>query len=298
MPPSATVLQFTSPMADHATHLAAVPNRRTSSLITPREHGAWGLLLVPLATGGAVGLFSTGSTWPLVALTVAALALFWLRTPVESLFGTGLIRVQTAHERRTVSVTILVLAIVAAGALASLFWDGRNLALLLLGAAAAFTFLAQSILRKLSRRTRMLAQIVGTLGLTVTAPAAYYVITGELNRTAWALWIANFLFAGNQVHFVQMRIHSAKLNGWSEKFAHGRSFLLGEFLLGAVLIFSWRFHLLPALATLAFLPLIFRGAAWFFEPRKPLLVRRLGWTELTHAIIFGVLLVAGFHFGR
>lgn len=296
--PSGTVLQFTNPIAEHATHLAAVSNRRTSSLITPREHGAWGLLLVPLATGGAVGLFSVGNAWPLAALTVAALALFWLRTPVESLFGTGLIRVQSAHERRSVSVTILILTAVAACALTSLFWDGHNRVLLLLGTAAACAFIAQSILRKLSRRTRMLAQIVGTLGLTVTAPAAYYVITGHLDRTACALWIANFLFAGNQVHFVQMRIHSAKLSGWSEKFAHGHSFLLGEFLLAIALAFSWRFHLLPGLATLAFLPLIFRGTAWFFEPRKPLLVRRLGWTELTHAIVFGVLLVAGFHFGR
>jgi hypothetical protein len=296
--PSGTVLQFTNPMGEHTAHLAAVSNRRTSSLITPREHGAWGLLLVPLATGGAVGLFSVANAWPLVALTVAALALFWLRTPVESFFGTGLIRVQSARERRSVSLTIFILAAVAAGALASLFWDGRNLVLLLLGAAAACAFVAQSILRRLSRRTRMLAQIVGTLGLTVTAPAAYYVITGYLDRTASALWIANFLFAGNQVHFVQLRIHSAKLNGWSEKFAYGRSFLLGEFLLAIALAFIWRFHLLPGLATVAFLPLIFRGTAWFFEPRKPLLVRRLGWTELTHAIVFGALLVAGFHFGR
>ncbi len=296
--PSGRVLQFANPMAEHATHLAAVSSRRTSSLIIPREHGAWGLLLVPLATGGTVGLFSAGNLWPLAALTTAALALFWLRTPVESLFGTGLVRAQTQHERRSVGVTILILAAVAAGTLASLFWDGRNRALLLLGAAAGCAFIAQSVLRKLSRRTRMLAQIVGTLGLTVTAPAACYVVTGELSRTAVALWVANFLFAGNQVHFVQMRIHSAKLNGRSEKFAHGRSFLLGEVLLAIALVFAWRLHLLPALATLAFLPLIYRGTAWFFEPRKPLLVRRLGWTELTHAIVFGVLLVAGFHFGR
>ncbi len=295
--PSGTVLQFTSPMAQSATHLTA-SSRPTTLLITPREHGAWGLLLVPLATGGAVGLFSAANGWPLVALTVAALALFWLRTPAESLFGSGLIRVQNQRERRSVSLTILILAAVAACALALLFWGGRDRALLLLGAAAGCAFVAQSVLRKLSRRTRMLAQVVGTLGLTVTAPAAYYVVTGKLNRAALALWIANFLFAGNQVHFVQMRIHSAKLNGWSEKFAHGRSFLLGEVLLAIALILGWRFHLLPALATLAFLPLIYRGTAWFFEPRKPLLVRRLGWTELTHAIVFGALLVAGFHFGR
>ena len=118
-------------MADHATDLAAVPSRRISSLIAPREHGAWGLLLVPLATGGAVGLLSAGNVVALAAFTVAALALFWLRTPVESWLGIGLIRAQTPHERRSVGVTILLLTAVAACALTSLFWDGRNRDLLL-----------------------------------------------------------------------------------------------------------------------------------------------------------------------
>ena len=282
-------------MAEHATHLAAVPNRRPSSLIAPREHGAWGLLLVPLATGGAVGLLGGGDPLPLAALTIAALTLFWLRTPVESWLGTGLIRAQTPHERRSVGITILILAAVGACALTSLFWDGRNRDLPLLGVAAVSAFTAQSLLRKLSRRTRMLALIVGTLGLTITAPAAYYVVTGLLDRNAWALWIANFLFAGNQIHFVQLRIHSARVNGRADKFERGRAFLLGEGVLAISLIVAWHFRLLPALAALAFLPALTRGTAWFFESQKPLLVRKLGWSELAHAIAFGALLVSGFY---
>ena len=144
----------------------------------------------------------------------------------------------------------------------------------------------------------MLAQIVGTMGLTVTAPAAYYVVTGQLNRNAWVLWLVNFLFAGNQIHFVQLRIHSARLNDWSQKFESGRSFLLGEMLLATVLLLAWRSHLLPALAALAFLPILIRGIAWFFERQRSLVVRRLGWTELAHAVVFGILLVAGFHLSR
>lgn len=284
-------------MADRATHLAIVPDHRASALITPREHGAWGLLLVPLATGGAVGLLSGGTALPLAALTLAALALFWLRTPVESWLGTGLIRAQTAHERRSVGVTILILAAVAAFALIALFRAGTNRDLLLLGVAAVFAFIGQSLLRKVSRRTRMLAQIVGTVGLTVTAPAAYYVVTGQLDRNAWILWIANFLFAGNQVHFVQLRIHSARLNGRAEKFERGRAFLVGEALLASALFVVWHFHLPPRMAALAFIPALARGTAWFFEPQKPLLVRRLGWTELAHALLFGVLLTAGFLLG-
>jgi hypothetical protein len=39
--------------------------------------------------------------------------------------------------------------------------------------------------------------MVGTAGLTSTAPAAYYVVTGHLDPLAWSLWAANFLFAKN-----------------------------------------------------------------------------------------------------
>jgi len=282
-------------VAYQASQLAALPNRRLSSLIAPREHGAWGLLFVPLATGGAVGLFAGGNALPLAAFAIAALALFWLRTPVESYLGTGLLRTQNEGERRSVRITILILATLVVSSLAALFRDGRNRELLLLGLIAISTFIAQALLRKLSRQTRMLSQIVGTLGLTVTAPAAYYVVTGQLDREAWALWMANFLFAGNQIHFVQLRIHSARVTGWSQKFTCGHGFLAGQMLLAAALVFAWRFHLLPGLAALAFLPLLIRGIAWLFEPQKPLAVRRLGWTELAHAVIFGIVLIAGFY---
>jgi len=281
-------------MAHSASQVLAFPNRPVSSLVAPREHGAWGLLFVPLITGGAIGLLAGGSWPPLVTFAIAAFAVFWLRTPVEAWLGAGLVRPQTRRERQAVAVTVLTLFAVAALALGALFWDGHNRGLLWLGMVAAAAFLLQTILRKLGRRTRMLSQIVGTIGLTVTAPAAYYLATGQLNRQAWTLWAANFLFAGNQIHFVQLRIHSARLNDWSEKFRQGYGFLFGEVLMAVALVVAWRFSFLSWLAALAFLPLLLRGAAWFFGGQKPLLVRRLGWTELTYAVIFGVLLIAGF----
>lgn len=280
-------------MAGHVSQVAA-PNRRLSSLIAPREHGAWGLLLVPLATGGAVGVLKAGNALPLVPLTIAALVLFWLRTPIESWLGTGLIRAQTQQERKVVLITILLLAKIAAAALISLFWMGRNFSLLYLGLAAIAAFIAQSFLRKLGRRGRMPAQIVGTLGLTLGTPAAYYVATGQFDHTGWALWAANFLFAGNQIHFVQLRIRSARLGNWREKVLRGYKFLAGEALLAMVLAFFWHSHLLPGLAALAFAPILARGGVWFFEGHKPLVVRDLGWTELLHAVVFGLLFVAGF----
>jgi hypothetical protein len=281
-------------MAYQGSQLAHAPNRRLASLIAPREHGAWGLLFVPLAIGGAVGLFAGGNARPLAAVAIATLALFWLRTPVESWLGTGLLRTQSEWERRSVGITILILATVAASSLTVLFRESRNRELLLLGLIAVSAFIVQALLRRSGRRTRMLSQIAATLALTVTAPAAYYVVTGHLDRDAWVLWIANFLFAGNQIHYVQLRIHSMRISGWSRKLACGRSFLAGQLLMATVLGFAWRFALLPRLSALAFLPLLVRGMAWFFEGQKSIAVRRLGWTELAHGVIFGTVFVAGF----
>jgi len=150
---------------------------------------------------------------------------------VESWLGTGLLRAQGHRERRSVGVIILIPATVSAFALASLFLQGRNSDLLLLGMIAMVAFLVQGLLRKLSRRTRMLSQVVGALGLSVTAPAAYYVATGKLDHNAWTLGIANLLLAGNQIHFVQLRIRSARASGWSQEFATGRGFLVTPMLL-------------------------------------------------------------------
>jgi YwiC-like protein len=283
-------------MAELASQFAIVSRPRLRALVIPREHGAWGMLLVPLVTGAAVGLLRGGQTLPLAIFTIAAMAVFWLRTPVESWLGTTPMRAQTAAERRAVLMFILSLCAVAALLLAALFWDGQNRSLLPLGAAVALSFVFQALLKKLSRSMRMAAQVVGAIGLTATAPAAYMVITGRFDTVAAALWLANWLFAGDQIHFVQLRIHSARVQGIGEKLRHGRAFLAGQIGLAAALVLAANLRLVPWLAMLAFVPVFVRGIAWFLRAVQPLAVRRLGWSELAQSVAFGVLLVMAFQF--
>jgi hypothetical protein len=267
---------------------------RARSLVLPREHGAWGLLLVPLATGGAVGLLEHGRALPVALFAVAALALFWMRTPVESLVGTSPMRAQSSAERRRVLRAVIALGVVATVVLTTLLWGGRNLGLLTIGAGAALAFIAQAGLKQAGRSMRMTAQVVGAMGLVCTAPAAYYVSTGSLDTRALGLWLANFIFAGNQIHYVQVRIHAARAAGWREKIARADGFFSGHFALALALGSAWWLGLLPGLALLAFVPIALRGLRWFFRPAEPLNVRRLGWTELAHALGFAALLIGGF----
>lgn len=275
-----------------------VRRERRRALILPREHGAWGLLLVPMVTGAGVAFHQASHIFPLILLLTAALALFWLRTPLESLLGTSAMRAQTLEESHTLRSAIVLLAGIAAVALAVLLWAGKNAELWPLGAGAGVAFIAQAVLKKLGRRTRMLSEMVGTVGLTAAAPAAYYVITGEFTETAWMLWLANILFAGDQIHYVQLRIHTTKIQGFRAKLAHGWAFAVGQALMTAIITLACIARLMPPIASLAFAPLLFRGWFYFVQDATPLVVRRLGWSELKHATVFCVLLIATFVLAR
>ena len=255
------------------------------------------MLLVPLMTGAAVGLVAGGHVAPVLLLTTAVLALFWLRTPTESWLGTSAVRVQTQEECQLVRNVILPLATIAAVSLSALFWQG-NRELIWLGMIAGGAFAAQVLLKKMGRTTRVAAEVVGALALTSTGPAAYCVATGRLDARGWSLWLVNWLFAANQIHFVWLRIRGARAAGLSEKFTVGWSFLVGQLLLGGMLALACHFSWLPELTLIAFAPVLFRGFVWLAKSPQPIVVRRLGWTELAHALIFGVLLTAGFSFVR
>ncbi|HLV87606.1 MAG TPA: YwiC-like family protein [Candidatus Sulfotelmatobacter sp.] len=271
---------------------------RRRALIVPREHGAWGLLLVPIITGAGVAFRECSHIFPLILLSAAALSLFWLRTPVESLLGTSVMRARSNEEYRAVKSFVLGLGAVAALTLGALLWAGRNAALWPLGAAVLAAFGGQALLKRLGRRARMLSEIVGTIGLTAAAPAAYYVITGNFNNTAWMLWLANILFTGDQIHYVQLRIHTTNVEGFRAKLAKGWAFAAGQALMTGVLTIACMSRLMPAIVSVAFSPLLFRGWFYFIQEPAPLVVRRLGWNEVKHAAAFCVLFIATYTLAR
>jgi len=283
-------------MAQMAIPLNPIGASRTRAMWVPREHGAWGLLLVPLVTGaGAVsGIANYGVlTW----FALAAIALFWLRTPVESLVGTSIIRARTVEERRTALNAVVIVGVIASLALIALFWNFQHLALALIGAIAGLAFLAQAILKKRARKYRAIAQIVGSVGLASTAASAYYLRSGSLSLTALLLWIVNWLFAAEQIEFVQLRIQGAKLETPTERVVRGKAYITTLSFVLIIIVSGSVVHLLPALTFVAFIPSLLRSSIWLTSSRKPLDVHKLGWLELTNAVLFAVLLITAFRVG-
>ena len=270
---------------------------RSRALIVPREHGAWGILFIPLVTGATLGIVSGGSPARLVPFCIAATALFWLRTPLESWIGSSAVRASTPAEIRLARVAALALAAVAAVALIWLFWVGPNRGLVWIGLAAVAAFLLQAAWKAVQPRARGAAQMIGSVGLTSTAPAAYYAATGYWDRAAVWLWAANLAFALNQIQFVQLRIHAARAATRGEKVRAGWRFLLTQLVLAGLIAEAWAADLLPWYAAISFLPVLFRGFAWFAAKPRPLAIHQLGRRELAYAILFGACLVAGMLLG-
>ena len=82
-----TLVTATQPEANYhqamAAHVSALQNSRLKTMVIPREHGAWGMMLVPLVTGAVVALRVGVNAVALLLFILAAMSLFWLRTPVE-----------------------------------------------------------------------------------------------------------------------------------------------------------------------------------------------------------------------
>jgi hypothetical protein len=253
------------------------------------------MLLVPLLTGVAAGHpHGVRIIWILL-FAAAALGFFCLRTPMEARLEISPLRPQHEAERRLVHNSILLYASVAGSALAILLLWARAYGLLLVGAAAAIAFLLQAALKQFGRETRMNAQLTGAIALSSTAAGAYYLATGRFGLAAAMLWLVNWLFAANQIHFVQLRIHSARALTTREKVRQGKGFLVHQALTLLFLGLIWRAGWLPGLLVVAFGPLFLRGLAWFLEAPRPLRVRRLGISELLYAVVFGMFFIVAYY---
>ncbi len=261
-------------------------------MVFPREHGAWGLLLVPMAIGIAAGALARGRGWGVsTAYLICALAIFLLRTPARTLMGFSLIRAEAGERMRLVLASAAYAAIaIAMGAI--LIAHLPLMPLLALAAVGAFSVAAEEILMLGGRPWHLWAHSAGAVGLSSTAAGGYLALTGRLDIAALVLWAFSFVFALNQLHFVHLRLRAARARNVAEKLALGEEFI-GVMVACAVpmIVALWREWASP-LMLLAFLPAGVARARWFLSEPAPLRIHRLGMTELAHNLVFAALLVA------
>jgi hypothetical protein len=219
----------------------------------PREHGAWGILLIPYAIAvGVTGVFD----WK-QGLLLASVVLFYLA--------------RTSWLKRQGPWTWLLLGgSVACAAPLLVVWK--------LGWLAAFG--AVAVLVAFRKTTHNLTlQLTAVAGLTLTAPVADYVATLHLRPEALKLWLLNVLYFAGGVLYVKMHIATAMARRptgrWPVVVYYGA-------LLGGL---AWW----PV--GLAFVPAIARALVGAARVSPVLRIRRLGWTEVGHSLVFAGLAI-------
>lgn len=255
----------------------------------PREHGAWAMLLVPLAIGWGVG----GWGGPEVVLFLfACLSLFLARYPL-----TIIVRAKLGRLRNLPAGTRLWFGIYTAFFLLFTFpliFYYRLWLLLPLGALSlALLLLSLYLLRARRERTEG-GELLGVGVLTMTAPGAYYVAAAALDQVAFFLWALVFLYFGSSVFYVKMKV---KQRPGKRRREVGRDVVLYNLLLLLAVLGLMLWGDIPSLAPLAFLPLLIKVVVSLVRTPGELNIKRLGFTELAHSLIFGVLLVLAYRLG-
>ena len=256
------------------------------AIVLPREHGAWGMLAIPLLSGTAIGYVAGGRAWSTLALAIAvAMAVFLARTPFEALLGVSIIRPNERERRIALSATCFW----AVAALTALAAHVPIKPLLIPVGVAAPALLLQFSRR--SRRGRLFSELLGAATLSGGAFLSYFAITARVNETAAAVWLINALFCADQVLYVRSlleRLRSADKWRFAKRL-HCAASLVGLLLL----LIGAAFSFLPLGAVIAYLPLLTR--AWWMEPPlRRINLQSVGFRELALSLVSGVLLVGAF----
>jgi hypothetical protein len=254
-------------------------------LIMPTEHGSWSWFLVPYFVGVIVA-----GQWNAAALLVlsGALSGFLMRQP-----ATVALRARTGRGRKAdggpaMAWTLIFAAIALVSLIGLLAMERMELLWLLIPLALVFLFyLLASRQRRASVRSLWM-ELAGALGLATTAPAAYIAATGQLDRTAWILWVLMAAQNGLGVLYVRLRIadtRGRKANRLSVVWVHGLVLLV--FAIAAIA------GGIPWLAVLPFAGFLAR-AIWAATRVRPVAnIKRFGFSEIGAEILGGLLIAAG-----
>jgi hypothetical protein len=258
-----------------------------STLKLPKEHGAWAMLYVPFVLGIAVA----GSVnWPVLLLLLSTTAVFISR---ESLLVWWRARSRGRASGEAGRMLLVYLALAASFGLPLLFAFNLYWLMPIALAGVALLLINGKQALRLEERTLM-GEVMAICGLTLTAPAAYYVAGGRWDKTAFWLWLLSMFYFASSVFYIKLRIYRLNPRKQAEQrqawqscvFYH--SFLIVAL---AVLIFAGD---LSVFAFIAFAPVLIRTFWGLFKPKTQVNLTRAGILEIAYSLVFLVCATLGF----
>lgn len=135
------------------------------------------------------------------------------------------------------------------------------------------------------------SEFLAMAGLTLTAPASFYVATGRLDGTALVLWLAHLLYFTSSIFYVKMRVSFHARQKDPAKAARHCA-LYHASLVFAILMLAW-LRVLPPLAIAAFAPIVFRAFWGMISNDQSLNLKRIGLAEIGYTAFFIALFALG-----
>lgn len=259
--------------------------RLLSRPMIPREHGAWPMLFVPFAV--AVGVAGRLDLKVLLFL-LATFSFYVTRAPLERLLRSRAPSGNTGEAQRWLSI-YLALGFLSS---ASLLFYWRLWWLVPFGALLLGFLIMQLYLTREGAHRSLWGRFLGVAGLTAAAPAAYYVADGALDSTAFLLWLLSILFFGGSLFYVRLRVQQSA--GKGKERSLGRVVIV--YFLASFALIAWLSYLrwLPLLALLAYIPSTVQTVKDLVKPEGKLSLRRIGFIQLSHSLIFALLLIGAY----
>jgi hypothetical protein len=259
--------------------------------VIPKEHGAWAVFFVPLLIGAQLG---GGFDWFALLSTLSSLGIFLSYLPAQTVLREAFDRTQ--DREKLIAARQWTAIYFTAGVILSLpvLVIRERWLLLPIGFASMCCFLVSFFLTKRQPKA-ISSDLVSVLGVTLTGPSTYYVVSGQLDRTAFVVWLLNILFFGSCVFYVHMRIRAlaAKKVQWNfrDRFTCGRLNLMFHVVMIAVLMLLVFERLTPSPVLLAFAPITIHAVWGTVKLADDPDFRKLGLTLLGHSAVFMMFLL-------
>ena len=257
------------------------------SWLIPRQHGAWSILIVSYLTG--VMAFE-GRDGAIPGLVLASVLTGFV----------GQHAAATALRTRRPSAVAWAVALngAAAGSVAVLlFVCDRRLLLPVVLAGAALALISLLVQHAHRDRTAW-GELIGILGLSTAIPIASLSRTGEPGVAHLGLWLLGLLYFCGSVFHVRFLVRNwrarrgplgARLRaGWASALYHPTALLA----VAGLSALGWA----PPWAAVALLPVTLKGL-WALRRggNAPPAIRRLGFIELAHSLLFASLVILTYH---
>jgi hypothetical protein len=256
----------------------------------PQDHGSWVFILSPLL----IGLFAGRAfTYASLALTVAALAAFFIRQPTAMMIKAYAGR-RPRSDLPAARFWFVIYGVIAILALAELLYLKQGyIALLAVPGIPVFAWHLYLVSKRAERRQAGV-EIIATGVLSLAAPAAFWVGLGRYDASGWWLWALAWLQSAASIVYAYARLEQREqpsLPERSEKWRLGRrAFLYTSFNLAAALVLGWS-QILPRWIFVPFL-LQWLETVWGIEyPATGWKPTRIGIRQLIVSTLWTILFI-------